>query len=141
MQQDDGCMGQCAWLFYCWWCHFLTTDFGMASLPSVVSTCDGVSCSVTALCTSVHVCPCLGSLAVLCRHVLSLAWQHFWFVLLLWPGHWPLACSLITASRLHIRPHLAEVFRVFACLTIRSEFCSGGYLSPARELGANGTLG
>ena len=62
-------------------------------------------------------------------------------MLALWPGHRPLARSLVAASRLHVRPRPTEVFRVFACLPICSEFCSGVYLSPASELGADSAFG
>ena len=98
------------------------------------------ACSVATPRTKFRVCPCLGSLAASRLYTLSLAWR-FWFVLVLWPGHRPLARSLVAASRLHVRPRFAEAFRNFACLAICSEFYSGGYLSPASELGADGTLG
>ena len=46
MEQDDECMGQCAWLFCCWWCHFLT-GFGVASFPP---SCPLVTVSQVCIC-------------------------------------------------------------------------------------------
>ena len=61
-------------MFDCWWCHFLT-DFGAASLPSVVSTRDNISSLLLLGRNAPRLTPrrsCSGSLAASRRYTLSL---------------------------------------------------------------------
>jgi hypothetical protein len=109
MEQDDECIGQGAWLFCCWWCHFLT-DFGLASLPSIVSTRDGVSSLHPPGRSALHLISHLPPSGLPCSFVpiRGLSALLVCATVVLWPGHRSLARPLAAASRLHVRPRLAN---------------------------------